>query len=281
MRGSSPIDESDGQKDEKQRVRRLSMGDSDGYKDEKQRVRRLSMGESDGNKDEKQRVRRLSMGDEKNLERERSRKMSVTTYLMDGRVKRLSSMCLDDKDPIDSRTRRRANSLSTSTSIEVLIQSPSFSANKNSLFSPQRAQQIHGSSMTIIGESKHRSISQGPQFENSYHMDMCEHIDQTLIKHLIYTILSNNFRDMIYSDIASSMGEHIKRASESIKNVVKSLQLRRYKIVATVIVAQNKEQGIIQSSRCLSSPQNDQWIDATFRNPTMIVNGTVYLMYFE
>lgn len=261
IRGS-PIDESSISKDEKQRVSRLSMDEM--AKDSGQRIRRYSM-------------------DEKVLERERSRKMSVSSYITDGRVRRLSSMCSgsDDKDLGDVRNRRRTETLSLNLDIEKIIHSPSDAAN-SSLFVPQQTQRESGSSIISMREPK-RNTNEGPniQFENSYRMDVSEEIDQCFIKHLMYTILSDKFKNMTYSNESEVMGEHLKTATDSIKNVVKSLHLHRHKIVANVTIAQNNGQGLIVSSRCLSSQNNDIWIDATFRNPTMIVHGTVYLMYFE
>lgn len=242
------------------------------------RVRENSINEEPA--EEQRRVRRISM-DEKTLEKERSRKMSVSSYITDGRVRRLSSLCNDDRNIISDeiRTRRKSDTGNTNLGIEKILNSPSYTAN-SSLFIPQKLPKQCGSSIISMIEPMPDART-NQRTENTYRIDDCEYIDQRLVRHLIHTILKEQFEDKSYSKDSSLMGEHVKCATESIKNVMKSLHIRRYKIVANVIVAQNIGQGIIQSSRCLSNRKHDIWVEATFRNAPMIVQGTVYFMYYE
>jgi len=220
----------------------------------------------------KSRTRRLSL-DERRLDEQRSRKMSVSSYITDGGFRRLSSLCTSDEVQADFRGRRRSECLSLCTDLNMRV--------SNNLFAP-RAQKDTGSSTISMMNEPLIDVG-GPkiQYENSYRMDVGIYIDVPLIKHMISEILIDRFKDMKYSCDKSIMGGHVKKATNAILAAVKSLQLDRYKIVTTVTIAQNNGQGIRESSRCLWSSKSDTWTDASYMNSTMVAHGTVYMIYFE
>lgn len=225
--------------------------------------------------EKKSRIRRLIV-DETRLNEQRSRKMSVSSYITDGRIRRLSSLCASDALQSDGRGRRRSECVSMSTDLEMRA--------SNNVFSPQRAQRDTGNSIICMSEPSKDSHAHGvPKvlYENSYRMDVNSYIDLPLIKHVISQVLDDKFKGMKYSSIPSIMGTHVKKATNAIIAAVKRLQVNRYRIVSTVTIAQNKGQGIRQSSRCLWSGKNDTWTDASYTNSSMLVHGTVYMIYYE
>lgn len=247
----------------------------------KNRPRRLS-----GNLDEKRmenlsqtRERRRSL-DEKKLEEQRSRKMSVSSYITDGRVRRLSGLYA--VDATEFRHRRRSESVDDRPSASEDDVSIS-----HNLFAPLKfltTKKDSGKSIICLTDSfKSSSPTFQPttQYENTYRVDVDVPIDIHLIKNTIEHILRDRFQYLRYSADKSNIGHHVTKATDQMTAAVKSLKLKRYKVVSTVTAAQNTGQGLEQAGMCLWHDKKDTWVGATFQNSEMVVHGTVYLFYFE
>jgi len=73
----------------------------------------------------------------------------------------------------------------------------------------------------------------------------------------------------------------IKTLTELIRDRVKMQGLDRYKIIATVTILENKEQGIQLSSRALWNQQHDNYASLAYEGPNYFAVGSVYAIYYD
>lgn len=73
----------------------------------------------------------------------------------------------------------------------------------------------------------------------------------------------------------------IKTLTELIRDRVKMQNLDRYKIVATVTILENKEQGIQLSSRALWNQTYDNYASLAYEGPNYFAIGSVYAVYYD
>jgi len=71
------------------------------------------------------------------------------------------------------------------------------------------------------------------------------------------------------------------RLSEVIKDRVKALPLRRYKLVCSVVIGQNGGQAVRHASRCLCDADNDGFASASYANSSLFAIATVYAVYHD
>ncbi|RUS85678.1 hypothetical protein EGW08_006554 [Elysia chlorotica] len=73
----------------------------------------------------------------------------------------------------------------------------------------------------------------------------------------------------------------IKTLTELIRDRVKMQGLERYKIIATVTMIQNKDQGIQLSSRALWNHKFDNYASVAYEGPNYFAVGSVYALYHD
>lgn len=110
-------------------------------------------------------------------------------------------------------------------------------------------------------------------------MEPDEKYDICSIKRIIDDVLEEKFKDFEYNPL--EVGPLCKRTSLTIKDAVKKLGLDRYKIVCTVTVSQNRGQGVKQASRFLWDANRDNWVDSMYANSSLVVQATLYTLYYE
>lgn len=66
-----------------------------------------------------------------------------------------------------------------------------------------------------------------------------------------------------------------------IKSRVKAMDFPRYKIVCSVMITENKRQGLEIASRSVWNQDTDNFASYTYRNPSLIAVANVYGVYYE
>lgn len=218
-------------------------------------------------------MRRLSIDwDDKALCEKRTRKMSVSTYITDGRgVRRLSTA-----SPIEAIEMHRKQKKS-----DVFLHG--VKSTTNSLFVCKPLSVKVESMIDLMYDQPQKKLLPKIPFENTFKIPekLSTIMNLNLIKEIIGNILFTRFKGRKYSQLEHAIGRHTKETSNEIITALKRLPLQRYKIVCVVSVVQTKGQGALNTSRCLMSQNLDTWTDATYQNSTLVVNGAVYLMCFE
>lgn len=72
-----------------------------------------------------------------------------------------------------------------------------------------------------------------------------------------------------------------KTLSDLIKERVKSSGLKRFKIVAYVMITEDKEQTMRYASRCLWDPRFDNYATATYHGEDFTAIGSAFAVYFD
>ena len=67
--------------------------------------------------------------------------------------------------------------------------------------------------------------------------------------------------------------------SDEIREKVKALEYSRYKIIVQCTVGENKQQGVLITSRCLWEPNTDNYASASFKNDQVWANVMVFCCY--
>ena len=116
-------------------------------------------------------------------------------------------------------------------------------------------------------------------YENTYKMDPTGCINIPTIKAMIVSVLEDKFCDTRYNP--HMMGFICKRTSDAILEEMKKFKFERFKFVCNVTISENTGQGIRQSSQFLWNDKFDNWTDANYTNSTLIVQGAVYMLYYE
>ncbi|CAL1547568.1 unnamed protein product [Lymnaea stagnalis] len=73
----------------------------------------------------------------------------------------------------------------------------------------------------------------------------------------------------------------IKTLTELIRDRVKTQGMERYKILATVTVIENKEQGVHLASRALWNQHLDNFASLSYEGPDYYAVGSVYAIYHD
>lgn len=73
----------------------------------------------------------------------------------------------------------------------------------------------------------------------------------------------------------------IKTLTELIRDRVKMQNLDRYKIVSTVTIIENKEQGVQMSSRAMWNDTFDNYASLAYEGPNYYAVGSVYAVYTD
>jgi hypothetical protein len=79
----------------------------------------------------------------------------------------------------------------------------------------------------------------------------------------------------------ATVNELVKNVSRSVHQLMKSLQLPRYKIIMQTVITQKFDQLVRIASRCLWDQKTDNMLSVNYETKDMIAIVTVYAVYFE
>ena len=97
------------------------------------------------------------------------------------------------------------------------------------------------------------------------------------VKELIHTVLHEELGGKVYSMDKSE--EWTKTIVTNVKDSVKGLGFKRYKIIVQTILGQNKGSGVKIGARCLWDADTDNFASDSFLNDTMFCCVTVFGIY--
>ncbi|KAL8605866.1 hypothetical protein ACOMHN_040510 [Nucella lapillus] len=117
------------------------------------------------------------------------------------------------------------------------------------------------------------------QKEPSYRMEPHNKFNACKVEEVLKSMLEDRFSRFRYTPkICANM---CKIVGDEIKNRVKLMNFDRYKIVASVVIGQKKDQAIMACSRCAWDEKLDNFASYTFQNEHIFVTATVFGVYCE
>ena len=117
-------------------------------------------------------------------------------------------------------------------------------------------------------------------YENNYRLEPDSKFKASDIEHLVEEILVKHLKDVMYNPA------RCKRLSQELAALImeriKSLQLKRYKLVAVVSIGSIKERpGMQFGSRCLWNQETDTFASVKFTNGSLFAVAMIYGLYYE
>lgn len=119
------------------------------------------------------------------------------------------------------------------------------------------------------------------QMDNTYRMEPHE-VSKFNVQRSVNVIRETLEEHLIAYEYSVTTAPHIiKTLCTVIKDKVKKLGFRRYKIIVNVFLSSLDNQGLEATSRCLWDEKNDTYACATYRGATFVALGTVHGVYTE
>lgn len=142
-------------------------------------------------------------------------------------------------------------------------------------------QKDRGSSIVNIQPSifEHHNRPQKIIYENSFKMDPDKRPELVEIKKIMEHTLASFLQDAVYE--ASRSRQITSAISLAIREQVKLLDYKRYKVVSVVNIGENKTQGVRIASRSLWDDKKDNQVEALYCNSSLFCLATVYMVYCE
>lgn len=125
---------------------------------------------------------------------------------------------------------------------------------------------------------------QGVTYENSYQLPTGQ-VPISKIKSIAEQILEKKFKDQKYDQKA--LGNKIKEATDEISRSLKDKEggkeilSRRYKYMVQVNLIENIGQAIFTGSMCLWDPEHDNYVTATYEQPSFTVICVIFCCLLE
>jgi hypothetical protein len=95
----------------------------------------------------------------------------------------------------------------------------------------------------------------------------------------ILEVLIEQMKDESYNP--TTVNELVKDISRSVHQLMKNIQLPRYKIITQTVIGQKREQLLRIASRCLWDPKTDNMLSVNYETKDMIAVVIVYAVYLE
>jgi hypothetical protein len=95
----------------------------------------------------------------------------------------------------------------------------------------------------------------------------------------ILEVLIEQMKDQTYNP--ATVNELVKDISRNVHQLMKNIQLPRYKIIIQTIIGQKLEQLLRIASRCLWDPKTDNMISVNYESKDMFGVVNVYAVYFD
>ncbi|XP_048731054.1 dynein light chain Tctex-type protein 2B-like [Ostrea edulis] len=116
-------------------------------------------------------------------------------------------------------------------------------------------------------------------YENTYQLDPPAKFRPDKVKPIIEKVLEANLEGRKYDPLECA--NLSKKLSDEIKQRVKQLNFKRYKLVCTVTIGQKHDQSVQMGSQYLWDADRDNFAAASFHNRHIFADGSVYALYYE
>ncbi|CAB3983808.1 Hypothetical predicted protein [Paramuricea clavata] len=140
-------------------------------------------------------------------------------------------------------------------------------------------QKDRGSSIVNIQPSIFEHRPQKVVFENTYKMEPNKKLELKEIEKLMENTLESFLQNVTYDAIRCR--SLVNSLSLTIREQVKLLDYKRYKVTCWVNIMENKSQGVRIASRCLWDDKKDNQVSAVYCNTSLVCLATVFLVYCE
>lgn len=117
------------------------------------------------------------------------------------------------------------------------------------------------------------------EFENTYKLLPDNRFQEGQVRQIIASVLKENLTDKDYDP--RTMSRRCLELSEMIKERVKQLDMKRFKIVCMVMIGQNSDQSMMVTSRCLWNFNFDNFSSFTLKRGPYYAVGLVFAAYTE
>ena len=117
------------------------------------------------------------------------------------------------------------------------------------------------------------------RLENTYKLEPDNPFKAFKVRDVILDLLQERLLEEKYNFIDSA--RVAKELSSKIKDRVKKMGFKRYKIVVQVLITPKSEQGLQLSSRCAWDEKHDNFAAVTYSNSSLCAVALVYGSYFE
>ncbi|KAK3092962.1 hypothetical protein FSP39_009401 [Pinctada imbricata] len=141
---------------------------------------------------------------------------------------------------------------------------------------------------TLFGGAISRSkagseISKGPTkvLENTYRTepDSETKFVAQRAEQIIRNVLNMYLKERTYD--GQKFPQLCKTLADLIKERVKMTGMRRFKVLAHVMILESKEQSVTYGSRCLWDTKFDNYATATYKGPDFVAIGSVFAVYYD
>lgn len=140
-------------------------------------------------------------------------------------------------------------------------------------------QKDRGSSIVNIQPSIYEHRPQKVTFENTYKMEPEKKPDLKEIKKIMEHTLESFLHNAVYE--VGRCRTFINTVSLGIREQVKLLDYKRYKVICLVNIGENKSQGVRIASRCLWDDKKDNQVEAVYCNSSLFCLANVFMIYCE
>jgi hypothetical protein len=140
-------------------------------------------------------------------------------------------------------------------------------------------QKDRGSSIVNIQPSIFEHRPQKVVFENTYKMEPSKKLELKEVEKLMENTLESFLQNVTYDAIRCR--SLVNSLSLTIREQVKLLDYKRYKVTCWVNIMENKSQGVRIASRCLWDDKKDNQVSAVYCNTSLVCLATVFLVYCE
>ena len=101
----------------------------------------------------------------------------------------------------------------------------------------------------------------------------------TQVQEVVQQVLDKKLTGIMYDPTASR--ELVCDLANEIRDMVKTLNLKRYKVVVYVQLGSKNGQHVLMASRCVWAEKTDNFASASFQNSHLFAIATVYGLYQE
>ncbi|ESP05543.1 hypothetical protein LOTGIDRAFT_88259, partial [Lottia gigantea] len=133
----------------------------------------------------------------------------------------------------------------------------------------------HDRYSTSSQENSHRSV----KLENTYQLEPSVKFQEEKIERIIQDVLESELHDMEYDPTTSA--KTCLSLSTLIKEKVKMLNMKRYKIICSIVITEQANQSLTMASRFCWDKEHDNFSSATYSQPNLHAVGTVFGVYLD
>ena len=146
--------------------------------------------------------------------------------------------------------------------------------------SVHRRASVSGSMLSHRTGTDHAAIPL-TRYQNTYRLgpDAEDKFNASKVERVIVSVLESYLRNETYE--ASKCKHMIPTLTDMIKNRVRELGFRRYKLACYVILGEMKDQCFNYSSRCVWNADTDNFAQGSYSNKSLFAVASVYGCYYD